>query len=217
MEITNNSLLAINSSLEATKHRQAKEIRDLRRRLRESRLVLPPPAYRAVQSSLGKEEEEEEEDDDDDNDEIEPPRPEETYNRVKSILELLLEQGRKALESKPEDHLVSSKGGTKVLSEEEARTWRGDDVDTPETRSIMNSRETVDDDVYGDDNDARDEDVDSKSKPKSSKILVLNTLNARPPPSLDSEDEGEASLLEPYLDDLSSTSSLPPIRVTHSS
>ncbi|OCH86668.1 hypothetical protein OBBRIDRAFT_890344, partial [Obba rivulosa] len=50
LEITNRSLLAINSSLEATKHKQAREIRDLKRRLRESRLVLPPPAFRAAQA-----------------------------------------------------------------------------------------------------------------------------------------------------------------------
>ncbi|KAF5368397.1 hypothetical protein D9758_002192 [Tetrapyrgos nigripes] len=50
LEITNRSLLAINSSLEATKHRQAKEIRELRRKLRESRLILPPRTYRAVTS-----------------------------------------------------------------------------------------------------------------------------------------------------------------------
>ena len=37
LEITNRSLMVINASLEAAKHRQAKEIRDLRRRLRESR------------------------------------------------------------------------------------------------------------------------------------------------------------------------------------
>lgn len=35
LEITNKSLLAINSGLEVTKHRQAREIRDLKRRLRE--------------------------------------------------------------------------------------------------------------------------------------------------------------------------------------
>lgn len=41
LEITNKSLLSINSSLELTKVKQTSEIRDLRRRLRESRTHLP--------------------------------------------------------------------------------------------------------------------------------------------------------------------------------
>lgn len=48
LEITNNSLLAINATLEAEKHRLSKEVRDLRRRLRRQRLSLPPQAYRAL-------------------------------------------------------------------------------------------------------------------------------------------------------------------------
>ena len=48
LEITNKSLLAINAMLETDKHRLSKEIRDLRRRLREQRLSLPPQAYRAL-------------------------------------------------------------------------------------------------------------------------------------------------------------------------
>lgn len=48
LEITNKSLLAINTMLEADKHRLSKEIRDLRRRLREQRLSMPPQAYRAL-------------------------------------------------------------------------------------------------------------------------------------------------------------------------
>ena len=51
LEISNRSLLAINASLEATKNKQAKEIRDLRRKLRESRLLLPPPTFRSLQAS----------------------------------------------------------------------------------------------------------------------------------------------------------------------
>lgn len=48
LEITNKSLLAINAILEAEKHRMQKEMRDLRRRLREQRLSLPPAAFRAL-------------------------------------------------------------------------------------------------------------------------------------------------------------------------
>ncbi|EUC59218.1 cytochrome P450 family protein, putative, partial [Rhizoctonia solani AG-3 Rhs1AP] len=49
LEISNKSLLAINASLEATKSRQVKEINALRRRLRESRFVLPHSAYLALE------------------------------------------------------------------------------------------------------------------------------------------------------------------------
>ncbi|KIY50410.1 hypothetical protein FISHEDRAFT_57262 [Fistulina hepatica ATCC 64428] len=48
LEITNQSLMAINASLETTRFQQAKELRDLRRKLRESRLMLPPRAYRVL-------------------------------------------------------------------------------------------------------------------------------------------------------------------------
>lgn len=41
LEITNKSLLSINSSLELTRVKQTSELRDLRRRLRESRIHLP--------------------------------------------------------------------------------------------------------------------------------------------------------------------------------
>ncbi len=70
LEITNRSLLAINTTLEQTKHRQAKELRELRRKLRESRLILPPRAFRAVKSSLDHDDTADEDDDDDDDDDV---------------------------------------------------------------------------------------------------------------------------------------------------
>lgn len=128
MEITNRSLLAINASLETAKHKQAKEIRDLRRKLRESRLILPPRAYRAVKSSLDHDDTAEEEDDDDnDDDEIneeECKDGDEVYRRIKVILEGLLETGKRALETKSEDFPEGGKGVAKVLNAEELRTWR---------------------------------------------------------------------------------------------
>jgi hypothetical protein len=126
LEITNRSLLAINSSLETTKHRQAKEIRDLRRKLRESRLILPPRAYQAVKSSLDHDDTASS-DDEDENDADEERRDEthdEVYKRVKAIIEGLIETGQRALESTPEDFLEGSKGGAKVLHAEEVRMWR---------------------------------------------------------------------------------------------
>ena len=44
------------------------------------------------------------------------------------MLERLLENGNRALESMPKDFQVG-KGGTKVLSAEEARSWSGDAAD----------------------------------------------------------------------------------------
>lgn len=120
MEITNKSLLLINSSLETTKNRQAKEIRDLKRKLRESRLILPPRAFRAVES-LVREEQEQDEVEDDDSEEGEGG-PDEAYARVKDMVEGLLESGRKALEKTPDDFRQGL--SAKVLNADEVRSWR---------------------------------------------------------------------------------------------
>jgi hypothetical protein len=125
LEITNRSLLAINATLEATKHRQAREIRELRRKLRESRLMLPPLAFRAIKSSLGPEDVADDEDIDDDDNEEDGDERDETYNRIKGILENLLETGRRALRTEARD-FEKQGGGVKVLSAEEVRSWRGD-------------------------------------------------------------------------------------------
>jgi hypothetical protein len=198
LEITNKSLLAINSSLEATKHKQAKEIRELRRKLRESILVLPPSAYRAVKSSLPTEEtieggiDEDGEDDDDEQQAVVEGKTDETYSRVKSMLEALIESGRKALETRPEDFKIPGEGRTKVLSEEEARTWRGEDS------SIVDRDET--------DDGATDDDPSRPLSPPQASI---------PLGSLTSEEEVEASLI---LDiNALDASPLPPITVTPSS
>ncbi|KAJ8472318.1 hypothetical protein ONZ45_g16690 [Pleurotus djamor] len=120
LEISNRSLLAINASLEATKHKQAKEIRELRRKLRESRLILPPQAYRAVKSSYGPDDEPPDDEDDDDDD-SEPEDSDVVYKRIKSLIDDLLRSGKQALESKTEPP-KSAKG--KVLSAEEVKDWQ---------------------------------------------------------------------------------------------
>jgi hypothetical protein len=128
LEITNRSLLAINATLEATKHKQAKDIRELRRKLRESRLMLPPPAFRAIKSSLGPEDIADDEDidgEDDDDDNEDADEHDEAYRRIKGILEGLLETGRRALCAEPRD-FEKQGSGVKVLSAEEVRFWRGD-------------------------------------------------------------------------------------------
>jgi len=131
LEITNRSLMVINASLEAAKHRQAKEIRDLRRRLRESRLILPPKAYRLITSgqvgntSLDADPDDDEDDEDEDTDEIGALDVEkindEGFKRCRNLLETLLEDGQRALATKPEDFEVAPKSATKVLHVEELR------------------------------------------------------------------------------------------------
>ncbi|KAI0720066.1 hypothetical protein C8T65DRAFT_24450 [Cerioporus squamosus] len=191
LEITNRSLLAINTTLEATKHRQAKEIRDLRRKLRESRLILPPPAYRAVKSSLTYDDTAEEDDEDDEDDEEEDDKEllegkaDKAYQRVKVIIEGLLESGRRALESKPEDFVGSGKGGAKVLTAEEVRNWRGDDSMLEADASPSSSRPLT-----------------------PSRVAVPDSDDG-----LGSEDEVEATLDEP---DTRPPAPLPPITITPS-
>lgn len=128
LEITNRSLLAINASLEATKHRQSKEIYELRRKLRESRLMLPPRAFRAVKSSLEPAENGDDEEDIEDDSEAEDlveGNGDEMYKRIKLIVDTLLQTGRKALETQIKDFPEGGKGGAKVLSAEELRDWHG--------------------------------------------------------------------------------------------
>ncbi|KAJ7269423.1 hypothetical protein B0H12DRAFT_1229543 [Mycena haematopus] len=136
LEITNRSLLAINTSLEQTKHRQAKEIRELRRKLRESRLILPPRAFRAVKSQDQDDTGEDEDDDGEDEEEaVEAEKAREahdvTYRRIKVILEGLLETGRVALETTAQDFPEPIKI-TKVLSAYEVPDLHADDENDDE-------------------------------------------------------------------------------------
>ncbi|KAF4611755.1 hypothetical protein D9613_004242 [Agrocybe pediades] len=172
LEITNRSLLVINASLEATKHRQAREIRELRRKLRESRLILPPRAFRAVKSSLEPDElgdDEEDVDGDDgeeewfDADDGSEGTGDEIYKRIKLMLESMLKTGQAALDKKTEDFGGGAKAPAKVLSPEEVKDWRGgaDDQDEhghDEHNASMDSSGFLLDSETGTDAD-RNEDV----------------------------------------------------------
>ncbi|KAG6882815.1 hypothetical protein C0993_009038 [Termitomyces sp. T159_Od127] len=118
LEITNRSLLAINASLESTKHTQAREIRDLRRKLRESRLILPPPAFRAVNDADPTDDSDSDDDDDEDEDDA---AQDEVFVRIKTMLDNLLETGRAALQTQPRE------SAAKVLSADEVRSWTEED------------------------------------------------------------------------------------------
>ncbi|KLO15039.1 hypothetical protein SCHPADRAFT_996147 [Schizopora paradoxa] len=168
LEITNSSLLAINASLEASKHKQAKEIRELRKKLRETRLVLPPKVYREMRDNHGSDsfyaDERIDDDEDDDEEEGESDNEAEdeahlgaddaTYMRVRALISGLLESGRQALESKPEDFEPAAKGSkvTRVLHEVEARTWRAEAYDMS-SDALMNKDDAESSDLSSDEDD----------------------------------------------------------------
>jgi hypothetical protein len=122
-----------------------------------------------------------EDDDDDEGDAAEDG--DEIYKRIKAILEGLLASGKRALERSTTE---GGKGGAKVLSAEEVRTWQGSsgDISDHETRF------------------ARDDEN-------------IRTPLPRPPSNeLNSEDEVEAMVLS--SDSLLQRPGAPPILVTES-
>lgn len=182
LEITNRSLLAINASLETTKNRQAKEIRDLRRKLRESRLILPPQTYQAVTSAS-----EDEEDEDEDSDVEEGA--DETFQRVRGLIDSLIESGKRALETRPEDFRASL--ATKVLNADELRSWR----DSGQRTSIRNG--------LVDKQDADDVTIHNRPSP-----VVVTVPDSGSTSSVESDGE--------LASDTRGPSALPPITITHS-
>lgn len=146
---------------------------------------------------LKDEEEDEEEDAAEDEDDLEEAavlegKTDETYRRVKSLLETLIETGKRALESKPSDFAESSSHGVKVLSEEEVRNWRGDELDT---KSLL-------------EDDTASFISQSFADDEPSRPLILD--------GPDSEDEVEASIILATSDSADSAHGLPPITVTPS-
>jgi hypothetical protein len=166
--------MAINASLEKTKNKQATEIRELRRKLRESRLILPPRTYRAVKSSLDHDDiaDEDDEDDDDDIEETEETEDaDEVFVRLKAMLENLVESAKRALETKVED-LGGVGSAAKVLSAEEARSWHRNSLgdDEPESNQHLSpSRIAVPD---SDDDTPLDDDDMISSSPHTPPIFV---------------------------------------------
>ncbi|EIN13906.1 hypothetical protein PUNSTDRAFT_140337 [Punctularia strigosozonata HHB-11173 SS5] len=204
LEISNRSLLAINSSLEAAKHRQAKEIRDLRRKLRESRLALPPRAFRALAARGPNSSVEDDltvdEDDEDEEEEEElgddglvkgkvAGKEDAAYLRVKDMVLDLIAHGKRALESKAEDFMEHR--GTKVLSAEEVRSWRKDSEDADMSSSVIDTSIVDADNEEEDDPDASFASFDDVG-PRSSTPLGSGAGND----SLVSETEVEHSLME---------------------
>lgn len=161
--------MAINASLEKTKNKQATEIRELRRKLRESRLILPPRTYRAVKSSLDDEDEDDGEDDDDIEETEETEDADEVFVRLKAMLENLVESAKRALETKVED-LGGVGSAAKVLSAEEARSWHRNSLgDDESNQQLSPSRIAVPD---SDDDTPLDDDDMISSSPHTPPIFV---------------------------------------------
>jgi hypothetical protein len=194
LEITNRSLLAINASLETAKHRQAKEIRELRRKLRESRLILPPRAYQAVKSSTDHDDTtDEDENANDEEDEDSSKDGDQVYKRIKVLLEGLLDSGRRALETTTADFSQGAKGVAKVLNAEELRTWRDSSGGMPDHQTQIEQEDgTIHLGIF--------------SSP--SHVVSLDGEN------LESEEEVEAMILPDEL--LPQSPIAPPILITES-
>lgn len=193
LEITNRSLLAINASLETTKNRQAKEIRDLRRRLRESRLILPPRTYEAVKSSFPNDGDDDPDDDDDDSEDIEGLE-DASFERVKHLVDTLIQSGKRALESKPEEFRNNS---AKVLNADEVRSWR-------DSERFIASITTTSDDIH--------EDRDGQTTRSRSSPALVTAPGSDCEYSLESVDVDGCSL-HPMSNTMSP---LPPITITPS-
>lgn len=178
LEISNRSLLAINVSLEAMKHRQAKEIRDLKRKLRESRLILPPQAFKQV---MDKDDTEEDEDEGEDGEEA-PGTGDETYLHVKLLLDNLLQAAKQALETKPSD--FETRGGAKVLSAEEVENWRDHEAEPTRDNYSKTSANTSlsprrDNESNGDETFDSEDEVEALTMPSDS-----SPSSSPPPPIL---------------------------------
>lgn len=101
LEITNKSLMAINSALEVTKLKQAKEIRELKRRLRDGRgLSIGPIPRGSASGTLFSDEEDLGTDSDEDGDDFvvrEDPELEAAHQRCKDLVDNMVEQARQAI------------------------------------------------------------------------------------------------------------------------
>lgn len=180
--------MAINASLEATKHRQSKEIRELRRKLRESRLILPPGAFRAVKSSLEPAENGDDEEDVDDTSEAEElveGSGDDMYKRIKLIVDSLLQTGRRALETQVKDFPEGGKGGAKVLSPEELRDWHGSNEHDGSSDAELQSTQEVDGDEQRPNGTLPDPELsfDDDMLISEDEVEAMTIPNTSPPPS----------------------------------
>ncbi|UZJ52628.1 hypothetical protein CBS101457_001948 [Exobasidium rhododendri] len=124
LEITNRSLMAINSGLEVVKLKQMREIRELKRRLREGRAlgsrmgVGLKDGQMRDDYNLEEETEEESSEEDDDDEEAEGSLDQElesAHARCKALIDGMVNQARESIVYKPEVDRKASGGGNRVL------------------------------------------------------------------------------------------------------
>ncbi|EJD37112.1 hypothetical protein AURDEDRAFT_116942 [Auricularia subglabra TFB-10046 SS5] len=149
LEITNASLLTINASLEALKSKQQKEIWELRRKLRETRLALPPPVFASLKD---KDKDKDREEEPEEVEEDVEPEPDPAFDRLSAMLSNMLDEAREALAAPAKT--------VRVLSEQEVKVWEGrksgggggEDGDEEEEREvtvILDGPPDADDDAEG--------------------------------------------------------------------
>jgi hypothetical protein len=166
--------------------------------------MLPPRAYQTLKSSLSPEDTADDEDIDDDNnndddDDDGDDEHDETFKRIKGILDDLLETGHRALRAEPRD-FEKQCSGVKVLSAEEVRSWRNNMVDDI---SSTHSAPT--------DADTDDEHLPQRNLPTASQAAAVSEDDSEKAPSRC--DDEEAIVMG---GDEQNAMSLPPITVTFS-
>jgi hypothetical protein len=172
--------------LESTKARQAKEIRDLRRKLRESRLVLPPQTFTALEQAdpirdIGPDAEDEDEEDDSDENDVTQTQADETYARVRLLLDGLVADAKTALEAEP--ICLSVKAGTekpsiRVLNVHEVKEYVNGKDETDELDETDQSKAT--ESVAGDLESIDGVTPLSENPPASTRILLNNAPPTQP-------------------------------------
>ncbi|KAF8971712.1 hypothetical protein BDZ97DRAFT_1901432 [Flammula alnicola] len=188
-----------------------KEIHELRRKLRESRLILPPRAFRAVKSSLQPDEIADDEEDVEDEDldasdaEAGAGHGDEIYKRIKVILDGLLKMGQEALEKQVKDFPEGGRSAAKVLSPEELKDYHGSSGLEPEEHegenASMTSRTRSENDVR----QRHDLDTDDIPPEADSSFDDIGDL------TMTSEDEVEDMMISGFSPP---SSSPPPIVIT---
>ncbi|KZO93972.1 hypothetical protein CALVIDRAFT_539343 [Calocera viscosa TUFC12733] len=114
LEIQTTSLQQLTASLERERHKQSLEIRDLRRKLRESRLALPPRTFQSLKATWeadGLDLEDEEEGEEEEEGATEDP----AWKRVKGLVHDMLNLGRRAVDEGHEFLEKRNKSGGGVV------------------------------------------------------------------------------------------------------
>lgn len=131
LEITNKSLLAINSGLEVVKLKQAREIRDLKRRVRDGRGLGDRLGLQAdVSEDLSGSDLEDEEEASDEEAPLNADL-EEAHQRCKTLIDAMVAQARHAILSRyePEQRTM----GNRVLHPAELDAMRGGEAEAEDT------------------------------------------------------------------------------------